>query len=178
MVSMLNKQRSSSITSLMSMVGNADWLTATVERRGVKRMRSKPIRDAGSNPAWSTIFLSVAQWIEHQPSKLRVIGSNPIGEATFSLWLNRLEHQSYKLKVIGSSPIRETKESLSGGIGRHKGLKIPRLKNHDGSNPSSGTILKLTGSDAIKTFFSAPRTFQALSRQYFYMCLVKIIEKK
>ena len=151
MVSMLNKQRSSSITSLMSMVGNADWLTATVERRGVKRMRSKPIRDAGSNPAWSTIFLSVAQWIEHQPSKLRVIGSNPIGEA---------------------------KLSLSGGIGRHKGLKIPRLENHDGSNPSSGTILKLTGSDAIKTFFSAPRTFQALSRQYFYMCLVKIIEKK
>ena len=112
---------------------------------------SKPISDAGSNPAWSTIFLSVAQWIEHQPSKLRVIGSSPIGEA---------------------------KLSLSGGIGRHKGLKIPRLENHDGSNPSLGTILKLTGSNAIETFYNAPRTFLALSRQYFYRGLVKIIEKK
>ena len=29
------------------------------------------------------------------------------------------------------------------GIGRHKGLKIPRSLEHDGSSPSSGTILKI-----------------------------------
>ena len=28
-----------------------------------------------------------------------------------------------------------------GGIGRHKGLKIPRLNGRDGSSPSPGTII-------------------------------------
>ena len=27
-----------------------------------------------------------------------------------------------------------------GGIGRHKGLKIPRLKSRAGSSPAAGTI--------------------------------------
>lgn len=31
-------------------------------------------------------------------------------------------------------------KSLNGGIGRHKGLKIPRLKNHVSSTLTSGTI--------------------------------------
>ena len=30
----------------------------------------------------------------------------------------------------------------SGGIGRRKGLKIPRPQGHAGSNPASGTILR------------------------------------
>ena len=29
-----------------------------------------------------------------------------------------------------------------GGIGRHKGLKIPRLKSRAGSSPAAGTIIK------------------------------------
>ncbi len=29
-----------------------------------------------------------------------------------------------------------------GGIGRHKGFKIPRLQERDGSSPSPGTIPK------------------------------------
>ena len=31
--------------------------------------------------------------------------------------------------------------SPGGGIGRHKGLKIPRWQQHDGSSPSPGTNL-------------------------------------
>lgn len=37
---------------------------------------------------FAAVFGLVAQWIEQQPSKLRVIGSNPIG-VTFNLY-NRL----------------------------------------------------------------------------------------
>ena len=41
-----------------------------------------------------------------------------------------------------------------GGIGRHKGLKIPRLKSRAGSSPAAGTIrLKLIIAE-ICTFFA------------------------
>ena len=37
-----------------------------------------------------------------------------------------------------------------GGIGRHKGLKIPRLKSRAGSSPAAGTI----GSNALIVHFA------------------------
>ena len=37
---------------------------------------------------------------------------------------------------------RAEKNCPSGGIGRHKGLKIPRQKCRAGSSPASGTIIK------------------------------------
>ena len=39
--------------------------------------------------------------------------------------------------------------SPGGGIGRHKGLKIPRWKQHDGSSPSPGTIQQQQYNDSI-----------------------------
>ena len=39
----------------------------------------------------------------------------------------RIEQQPSKLLVGGSSPSGQAKQRPSGGIGRHKGLKIPRL---------------------------------------------------
>ena len=39
--------------------------------------------------------------------------------------------------------------SPGGGIGRHKGLKIPRWKQHDGSSPSPGTTQQQQYNDSI-----------------------------
>ena len=44
----------------------------------------------------------------------------------------------------GSIPVRVTKIRWCGGIGRHKGLKIPRGKTRTGSSPVSGTIERMS----------------------------------
>ena len=41
-----------------------------------------------------------------------------------------------------------------GGIGRHKGLKIPRLKSRAGSSPAAGTIEMKVSITKICTVFA------------------------
>ena len=39
------------------------------------------VKVGGSNPSYTSVIASVAQWIEQQPSKLLVRGSSPCGSA-------------------------------------------------------------------------------------------------
>ena len=41
-----------------------------------------------------------------------------------------------------------------GGIGRHKGLKIPRLKRRAGSSPAAGTIVSNASNCVLCTVFA------------------------
>ena len=51
-----------------------------------------------------------------------------------------LGERSKATSIQISRGVRKKFRCLSGGIGRHKGLKIPRLKGRAGSSPASGTI--------------------------------------
>lgn len=52
--------------------------------------------------------------------------------------LQCLKHMLARLAIDSKNAFCK---SLGGGIGRHRGLKIPRLHRRAGSSPARGTIL-------------------------------------
>ena len=82
--------------------------------------------------------------------------------ANFVVWVSILMVNKFKIKVDRSADVLYNIFILSnkgfnfintfspgGGIGRHKGLKIPRWKQHDGSSPSPGTTQQQQYNDSI-----------------------------
>ena len=68
----------------------------------------------GSNPPPSTILhdvrkkkriAGIAQWLEHQPSKLRVAGSSPVSRSNKAHVAQSAEHFLGKEEVTGSIPV-------------------------------------------------------------------------
>ena len=108
----------------------AQWLS-WLERRPVTA------KVVGSSPIWVvTITLVIvpqldgvlAQLGEHLPYKQRVIGSSPIGPILFIITVNFMEGSAYN------------RICWCGGIGRRKGLKIPRGQPRIGSSPITSSI--------------------------------------
>ena len=65
------------------------------------------------------------------------------------------EHLPYKQRVTGSSPVGPIYiVRACGGIGRRKGLKIPRERSRAGSSPATRIILEdLSISLSLFTFY-------------------------
>ena len=71
------------------------------------RRSAKPV-SAGPIPALSSTVTVLAQWREHQFSKLAVVGSNPTDGADIAGWCSWLTYRPHKPKPAGSSPAPET----------------------------------------------------------------------
>ena len=88
--------------------------------------------------------LAIPKWsrgevgLSRQPVTLEIAGSNPAGFANDGMAErlgDGLQNHSRPVRIRLPSYCR------SGGIGRHKGLKIPRAKTCAGSTPVSGKIM-------------------------------------
>ena len=80
-------------------------------------------------------------WLERRPVTAKVVGSSPIWVVNGVL-AQLGEHLPYKQRVIGSSPIGPIiiySVGWCGGIGRRKGLKIPRGQPRAGSSPATSS---------------------------------------
>ena len=90
-------------------------------------------------------------WLERRPVTAKVVGSSPIWVVNGVL-AQLGEHLPYKQRVIGSSPIGPIiiySVGWCGGIGRRKGLKIPRGQPRAGSSPATSSILRV--GETLKT---------------------------
>ena len=101
-----------------------------------------------SQPIISASFKNagIAQLVERNLAKVEVASSNLVSRSMMAEWQSGYAADC-KSVDLGSTPgsasiIFKNMHACPGGeIGRHKGLKIPRLNGRAGSIPALGTIL-------------------------------------
>ena len=107
-----------------------------------------------NNILYLHIMAQWLSWLERRPVTAKVVGSSPIWVVNGGL-AQLGEHLPYKQRVIGSSPIGPIiiySVSWCGGIGRRKGLKIPRGQPRAGSSPATSSIEKASNVDFVSVW--------------------------
>ncbi len=94
--------------------------------------------------------------VERYLAKVDVAGSTPVSRSSL-IWRHSQVVRQRSAKSLSPVQIRVSPPTFrcrSGGIGRHKGLKIPRAFARAGSSPASGTNFLSGNSSVVERYLA------------------------